>query len=256
MTARMSTPLWTSAEAAATGGQVASRLDRHGHFHRQPHRGRGRSLRRALRGAGRARFRGRCTGEGRRGRAGLPQSRGCRPRAASDRSGRAGGAGRSGPRRARADRGQGGRRHGFGRQDHGQGDAAHDARGAGPHPCRRGELQQPLGRAGDAGADAHRHRLRHHRDRHERPRRDRAAGAYGQAGRRRGDHRRARASGGLRRDRGDRPGKGVDLRGAVPRRRRAGACGRRHRADPLRQGAGRGRAAHRVRGGGGRRPSA
>jgi UDP-N-acetylmuramyl tripeptide synthase len=45
-----------------------------------------------------------------------------------------------------------------------------DARGAGPHPCRRGELQQPLGRAGDAGADAHRHRLRHHRDRHERPR--------------------------------------------------------------------------------------
>jgi UDP-N-acetylmuramoyl-tripeptide--D-alanyl-D-alanine ligase len=75
---------------------------------------------------------------------------------------------------------------------------------------------------------------------------------YGQAGRGRGDHRRPRASGGLRRDRGDRPGKGVDLRGAGPGRRRAGPCGRGHRADPLRQGAGRGRAAHRVRGRGGR----
>jgi UDP-N-acetylmuramoyl-tripeptide--D-alanyl-D-alanine ligase len=42
MTARMSTPLWTSAEAAAaTGGQVASDWDRHGHLDRQPHRGAG-----------------------------------------------------------------------------------------------------------------------------------------------------------------------------------------------------------------------
>ncbi len=29
--------------------------------------------------------------------------------------------------------------------------------GAGAHPCRRGKLQQPLGRAADAGADACRH---------------------------------------------------------------------------------------------------
>ena len=86
------------------------------------------------------------------------------------------GAGGAGPRGARPHAGPRRCRHRLGRQDLDQGNAARRAGGAGPHPCRRGELQQPLGRAADAGADARRHRLCRDRDRHEPSRRDRAAG--------------------------------------------------------------------------------
>ena len=86
--------------------------------------------------------------------------------------------------------------------------------------CGREELQQPLGRAADAGADAGGPRLRGHRDRHERARRDRAAGAAGAAGRGDDHHGRGGAPRGLRRPRRHRPREGGDLRGAGARRRR------------------------------------
>ena len=112
--------------------------------------------------------------------------------AAADRAGRAGGAGGPWPRRPGADARAGRGRHRVGRQDLDQGDAARGPGRAGQDPCRRGELQQPLGRAADAGADARRHRFRGDRDRHEPPRRDRAAGAAGAAGRGDDHHRRRR----------------------------------------------------------------
>jgi UDP-N-acetylmuramoyl-tripeptide--D-alanyl-D-alanine ligase len=97
-------------------------------------------------------------------------------------------------RRRRAARarmtGHGHRCHRVGGQDHGEGDAAHRPVAAGPHPCRRGVLQQPLGGAADAGADACRYRVRGDRDRDECPRRDRAFVAAGRARCGNGDHRR------------------------------------------------------------------
>jgi hypothetical protein len=101
-------------------------------------------------------------------------------------------------------RARGRRRHRLGRQDLDQGDAARRAGRPGPHPCRRGQLQQPLGRAADAGADAARHRFRGDRDRHEPPRRDRAAGAHGAPACGAWSPPWRGASGGLRRHRGHR----------------------------------------------------
>jgi UDP-N-acetylmuramoyl-tripeptide--D-alanyl-D-alanine ligase len=110
----------------------------------------------------------------------------------------------------------------------------------GRDPRRRSELQQPLGRAGDAGADAGRHGFRDHRDRDERPGEiaplarmaapdvaivTTVAPAHLEAfgvieGIAHGKRRRS-------------------TRGWYPGRHRAGPCRRRDRADPLRQGAGR-----------------
>ena len=99
----------------------------------------------------------------------------------------------------------------FGRQDHGQGDAARDADSLRRDACFSGFLQQSLGRAADARANAGARPLRRVRDGHESRGRNHAAHPHGAAARslcdddRPGPHRISRL------DRSDRRREGGDL---------------------------------------------
>ncbi len=211
------TALWSPAELT---GRVRRRPQRAAErscprrFDRQPDPRAGRSLhcnqgRRPRRARSRrSRLRIRRRRGGRLGRAGGPACRArthFRRRRHSERNGAAG------RRRSRAVKSADRRGDWLGRQDDGQGDAARHAFGLRPDPRLGSFLQQSLGRAADARADAGERALRRPGDRHEPCRRDCAADADGAPPRGPGDDHRSRSRRISRLDRSDRRREGRDL---------------------------------------------